>query len=298
MAGPPCQSWSSAGNHAGLDDLKGRGIVFYHCLNYICGKRPRVAVIENVKGLQSGHVEEFLDILKILTKADYDVTWEILDAAEHGLPQSRPRVYIVAIRLDSKKHDFTFPAPVSNRPDVDLFLEPKEAKRPQFHTRGQTAKANLADARAKLKEQEVDDRNTTCFVDLFAPAQFSKYQQGFCPCITATRGAQGGYFITSRNRLTTMVELARLQGWPTEVADRLVATKMPNKVLGKALGNGMSVNVVVRLLPRVLWAAGLLPERMSDVWKTYSKKTIKALVMPDDMYGQACKKAKTTPSAG
>ena len=55
------------GKRAGLDDLVGRGLVFYSCLEYIRGQRPRAVVLENVVGLRELHPGDFSDILIILT---------------------------------------------------------------------------------------------------------------------------------------------------------------------------------------------------------------------------------------
>jgi hypothetical protein len=53
-----------------------------------------------------------------------------------------------------------------------------------------------------------------------------------------------------------------------------------------AIGNAMSVNVLVRLLPRVLHSAGLLKDKPRDIWKHMSSKNAKAFKkLPDDMYG-------------
>jgi hypothetical protein len=48
----------------------------------------------------------------------------------------------------------------------------------------------------------------------------------------------------------------------------------------------MRVNVLVRLLPRVLHSAGLLKAKPRDIWKHMSSKNAKAFkTLPDDMYG-------------
>ena len=92
VVGPPCQSWSSMGKRAGLDDLVGRGLVFYSCLAYICDQRPRAVVLENVVGLRNLHPGEFSDILNILANIGYKVTWDILDTRDSGLPSATATV--------------------------------------------------------------------------------------------------------------------------------------------------------------------------------------------------------------
>ncbi len=282
VAGPPCQSWSTAGSGLGLEDLRGRGITFYNCLEYVCTKRPRVAVIENVMGLYKCHVQELRDIMTILQGANYSATWECVRAQDNGLPQNRSRVYIVAIHNNSRVRDFTWPVQMRNRPPVNQFLEDLPRTKPYYFT-CETARRNWQTAKEKLQKAGVNYKEKPCFVDVMASKAFAQVQIGKAPCITATRAAQGGYYITTKRRLTTLTELGRLQGWPTWKIATLLGTNVPPRIIGHAIGNGMSVNVLMRLLPRALWAAGLLESPAKDIWKKYTRNC-PAEVMPDDWY--------------
>ena len=51
IAGFPCQPFSVAGNQQGFEDEKGRGIIFWSIHEYIDLKRPKVFILENVKGI-------------------------------------------------------------------------------------------------------------------------------------------------------------------------------------------------------------------------------------------------------
>ena len=52
-----------------------------------------------------------------------------------------------------------------------------------------------------------------------------------------------------------------------------------------AIGNAMGVNVLVRLLPRVAYSAGLLKTKPKDIWKHFSSKDrAGSKLLPDDMY--------------
>ena len=57
----------------------------------------------------------------------------------------------------------------------------------------------------------------------------------------------------------------RTQGvWPTRLRGH--ETVMSRLNMGHALGNAMSGNVLDRLIPRALFAAGLLPSPPCDFW--------------------------------
>ena len=90
---------------------------------------------------------------------------------------------------------------------------------------------------------------------------------GKLPCLTAARGAQGGFHISTKHRMTTIHELGRLQGWHTLSIDKVLDRGAKVSSLWRALGNGMSVNVLYRLLPRALRSAGLLERKPRDVFK-------------------------------
>jgi DNA (cytosine-5)-methyltransferase 1 len=58
-------------------------------------------LIENLRGLLDRYPDELFDVLQILKESGYCVTWDIVNTAHHGIPQSRPRLFIVAIREDA-----------------------------------------------------------------------------------------------------------------------------------------------------------------------------------------------------
>ena len=53
VAGFPCQPFSSSGLREGTEDKLGRGSIFKYIFRYISKRRPRVYVLENVRGLST-----------------------------------------------------------------------------------------------------------------------------------------------------------------------------------------------------------------------------------------------------
>jgi len=92
--GFPCQSFSIAGRRGGFDDA--RGTLFFEIARIAAVKRPSYLFLENVPGLLS-HDEgrTFATILGTLSQLGYDVTWQVLNSKDYGVPQSRKRVYII-----------------------------------------------------------------------------------------------------------------------------------------------------------------------------------------------------------
>ena len=92
--GFPCQSFSIAGKRRGFDDT--RGTLFFEIARIAAVKRPKYLLLENVPGLLSHDKgRTFAAILGTLDELGYDVTWQVLNSADFGVPQSRKRVFII-----------------------------------------------------------------------------------------------------------------------------------------------------------------------------------------------------------
>jgi len=92
--GFPCQSFSVAGKRKGLRES--RGTLFTSILRIASAKRPKLLLLENVKGLlSSDNGRTFAIILRALDGLGYDVEWQVLNSKYFGVPQNRERVFIV-----------------------------------------------------------------------------------------------------------------------------------------------------------------------------------------------------------
>ena len=94
VGGFPCQSFSICGKRGGFEDA--RGTLFFEIARIAEVKQPKYRLLENVPGLlnhDSGRT--FATILNTLDELGYDVSWQVLNSKDFGVPQSRRRVYIV-----------------------------------------------------------------------------------------------------------------------------------------------------------------------------------------------------------
>jgi len=93
-AGFPCQSFSLAGKRKGFEDT--HGTLFYEVARIASAKRPKLLLLENVKGLLSNDEgKTFAKIIQTLDDLGYDVEWQVLNSKHFGVPQNRERVFIV-----------------------------------------------------------------------------------------------------------------------------------------------------------------------------------------------------------
>lgn len=112
LAGFPCQPFSQAGLGKGFEDT--RGTLFFEIERIISEKRPKAFLLENVKQLKGHDKGRTLQvILQHLHKLDYFVDYEVLRAADYGVPQNRERIYIVGFdtRQINIEENYRFPYP-------------------------------------------------------------------------------------------------------------------------------------------------------------------------------------------
>ena len=99
----PCQDLSLAGNGAGLAGTRsGTFKPFWQLISSLSaeGRGPGVVVLENVVGALTSHEgKDFEFIIKQIVDSGYRVGALVLDAVRF-LPQSRPRLFIVAIQRE------------------------------------------------------------------------------------------------------------------------------------------------------------------------------------------------------
>lgn len=103
VGGVPCQAFSMAGyrnRESRRDIVDERVYLFRHYIRVAEILRPKVVVVENVKGLPSmlgGLVLE--EMRSELEELGYVVDWKILNAADYGAAQLRERFVLIANRL-------------------------------------------------------------------------------------------------------------------------------------------------------------------------------------------------------
>ena len=110
IGGPPCQGWSlvgrgklkSLGRKQNIfDDPRNR--LYKRFIDYIKVFQPIVCLMENVPGMTS-HTNKNIakQVAKDIEKQGYEVTWELLNAVNYGVPQYRKRIFFIGIKKDMK----------------------------------------------------------------------------------------------------------------------------------------------------------------------------------------------------
>ncbi|MBL9084787.1 MAG: DNA cytosine methyltransferase [Planctomycetales bacterium] len=137
FGGPPCQPFSLGGKHLGSEDRRN---MFPQAVRAVREIQPKAFIFENVKGLlrqsfanyysyiihrfrfpdvplrgDEDWVSHLARLEKLHTSGrhkglSYNVVFQLLNAADYGVPQCRERVFIVGIRSDLQA-SFSFPTP-------------------------------------------------------------------------------------------------------------------------------------------------------------------------------------------
>jgi DNA (cytosine-5)-methyltransferase 1 len=125
LAGPPCQDFSTLWNHDGARTA--RGNLFREVARFLAELQPAGFVLENVPGLLSANRGAAWAIVRHALRAPaaflyneagarYDLTAQVIDTAELGVPQHRERLFVLGVRRDLTTRPPLIPTPTADRP--------------------------------------------------------------------------------------------------------------------------------------------------------------------------------------
>lgn len=120
VGGAPCQAFSVRGKHGGFEDT--RGTLFREFARLVIECQPKVFIFENVKGLLSHDNGCTWKVIRetFENDCDYDVYFQVLNAKDYGIPQSRERLYCIGFK---KETEYKYPRPISLDKTVYDFLQ-------------------------------------------------------------------------------------------------------------------------------------------------------------------------------
>lgn len=118
VGGPPCQGFSLTGSRNFYDK---RNKLYLAMVNTVAKFKPKAFVIENVTGMATLYGGEVKDkIIECFTELGYNVSVQVLCAADYGVPQIRKRLVFVGLKKELGK--FEFPKQTNN-PDNYITCE-------------------------------------------------------------------------------------------------------------------------------------------------------------------------------
>lgn len=119
IGGPPCQAFSVLGHgrdrDRGLADPRGR--LLFEFVRVVGAKSPAFFVMENVPALaQAQHRPALEAVLGMFRRLGYAVRADVLRGTDHGLAQSRRRLFVVGVRPGRGLRRYAPPPPVDAPP--------------------------------------------------------------------------------------------------------------------------------------------------------------------------------------
>lgn len=220
---PPCQGFSTLVTNNGrycVDDP--RNTLIYDFLRFIRGLMPRAVMMENVADL--ARTTRFHRFRRRLERLGYVCRFEILDAADFGVPQRRKRLVLLAGR--GKSIGFARAARVQYTVrDAFSHLNAKRAKSDPLHDTRSKRTERIKRLIAKVPKnggsrmdirglpQLLCHKNFDGFYDIYGRMNWNE----IAPTITSgcINPSKGRFLHPHRDRPITLREAALLQTFPS-----------------------------------------------------------------------------------
>ena len=244
IGGPPCQPFSKAGYWARGDSLRlgdPRADTLSAYLRVVEEALPRAFLLENVEGLAYAGKDEGLRLLldeinriNKRTKSTYRPEFQVLNAADYGVPQLRERVLLIASREGAS---FRFPTPThgpAGTGDEPLFRSaPREPYRTAWDAIGDVQPGSDEDLGARGKWAELlpsipEGSNYLWHTDRGGGRRLFGWRRRYWTFLLKLAKARPSWTIQAQpgpavgpfhwaNRRLSMRELCRLQTFPDDV---------------------------------------------------------------------------------
>ncbi len=256
IGGFPCQSFSIAGKRKGFEDT--RGTLFFEIARLVAAKRPRLLLLENVKGLLNHEKgRTFGIILRTLDGLGYDLQWQVLNSKNFGVPQNRERVFIVG-HLRGTPRPEVFPLAQNTSEDIIL---PTITTRVTADSNGTYVGKRPAHKDLKYIGAVMSEKNKKWLDDgkqlsrNFPQGSRIYDAKGIATTLASQAGGLGAktglYAVKGLQKIRrlTPMECERLQGFPDDWTLGASDTQRY-----KCLGNAVTVNVVQAIVKKLVFA--------------------------------------------
>lgn len=251
-AGFPCQPFSISGRRRGFQDS--RGTLFFDIARIIKAKLPPVLFLENVSNLAVHDGGKTIQVIQdTIQSLGYSFSYQVINAARHGVPQQRKRVYMVCFREEAHYISFQFPQPIPlTRHVQDILLDDEALVEHLYRDR------ELIFPSKPINDVPSDKPIRCCVVNLGRQGERIYSTQGTAITLCSTGGGlfgkTGGYLVNGRPRSLHPRECARLLGFP----DSYRLDSNPRQAY-RQLGNSVAIPVIQRIAEQIGLALNAAP---------------------------------------
>ncbi len=252
--GFPCQPFSHAGLKKGFEDT--RGTLFFDVADIInrskeSGDPVKIIFLENVKGLKNHDKGNTLKtILSSLDELGYEVSTEVLNSKNFGLPQNRERIFIVGWLKEIGK-TFQFPFGIDDNNEIiyekDNLTKVKSTNVGNILLKNPDAKYTISDklyaGHIRRRKEHKEKGNGFGFSSVNENTQYTS-------TISARYYKDGSEILIEQKdanpRKLTPREAANLQGYPKDY----IIPVSDNQAY-KQFGNSVSVPVIQTIFDEI-----------------------------------------------
>lgn len=283
IGGFPCQSFSiSAQNPPRLGYKDERGMLFFEMVKILKERQPRFFIAENVKGIMSANGgKAFPMIIKEFTNVGYKVTYKLLNASEHGVPQKRERVIIVGFKNEDDYLKFKFPikSKSSERKVLgDVIME--EANNDESLFFSERAVAGMMAVREKMNKGRAMRLDEPCNT---VSAHLAK---------VSLNSTDPVFMVGERYRRFSTREAARIQSFPDTFRFDSVSQGRQYKAIGNAVPPVLMWHII-RSLQKVTTIHQVNFEEIKTEYPNTIVENTKVVAIPHIQYERcSCNKDK------
>jgi len=254
-AGFPCQPFSIAGERRGFNDT--RGTLFFDIVRILKEKKPKIFILENVKGLVNHDKgRTFKKIINILSKKvngkinkskrenlGYNVFWRVLNSYDFNAPQNRERVFIIGFK--NQNINYKFPKNIKLKINLNNLINkrPKKIRRISKLSKGYIYKH----LKKHQNYKKIKDLNYLVANEVRRSRCNFRFDN-ISPCLTTKMGTGGNNvpYLVNQDRFFTLDECLLLQGFPKNF-------KLTNNYTEalKQIGNSVTINVVKKIAQKL-----------------------------------------------
>lgn len=249
IGGPPCQGHSNLNNHTRRFDLRNELYLMMPAVAIVLN--TPIVIIENVREVKADHHRVVEQTIQLLTSSGYSITEGVFSAIELGLPQTRNRFFLIAVKGTRAPRVMPLEelTPLA-RPRRDLRWAMADLENCAFGGIHRPAALSIENQRrinwlfdnneVNLPDHERPDchKNGHTYGAVYGRLEWHK------PSGTITTGfltpGRGRYVHPSQRRALTPHEAARIQGFPDSFQFTYEDGAIPvNKTLGKVIGDAV-----------------------------------------------------------
>ena len=254
-AGFPCQPFSIAGERRGFNDT--RGTLFFDIVRILKEKKPKIFILENVKGLVNHDKgKTFKKIINILSNKvngkinkskrenlGYNVFWKVLNSYDFNAPQNRERVFIIGFK--NQNINYKFPKNIKLKINLNNLINkrPKKIRRISRLSKGYIYKH----LKKHQNYKKIKDLNYLVANEVRRSRCNFRFDN-ISPCLTTKMGTGGNNvpYLVNQDRFFTLDECLLLQGFPKNF-------KLTNNYTEalKQIGNSVTINVVKKIAQKL-----------------------------------------------